>query len=272
MPTIKGTASVVDDHAILKLLRKTKFPKTFQQNVNLNKVNVRVLSQWIEERISAILGFEDDIVQSTAINLFLPENNEPVNPKRAQLDLVGFLGNEEAAKFVKELWEMMIDAQTSPHGIPRNLLEEKKKELTSKAQKERPPEMDKWAQEAMRRAEQARAILSAQQPPPQGVEVKPPAPVSPNRNDDDERKLFVVDRHGDRKHKKSLDSGKKKSRWDQPNSNSISDKKLSRNSSNYTDDDSFTSTSSSSYNGREKKSRKRSKKRRRERSRSRERR
>lgn len=148
MPTIKGTASVIDDHAMAKLLRKTKFPKCFKIPVDRTMVHIAVLTQWIEDRVTAILGFEDDIVQSTAINLFLPEANstssgigaadgvdvEPVvvDPRRAQLDLAGFLGETEAAQFAKELWELLLDAQTTPTGIPRKLLERKKEELAQK--------------------------------------------------------------------------------------------------------------------------------------------
>merc|ERR1719410_1155216 len=153
----------------------------------------------------------------------------------------------------------MIDAQTSPHGIPRKLLEEKKKELSSSNQKERPPEMDKWAQEAMRRAEHARQMLYGNNdsaPAAQlGAEVQSKAvPVSPNRYDD----------HGEKEGEKTSNS--KQSRWGRQNSGSnIPDEKHKRNS-NSADDDSFSSTNSTSSYGEER--RNKSKKRRKERSRS----
>ena len=127
MPSIKGTASVADDHAMTKLLKSTKFPPSFGTKVDLAKVNRPVLSQWIEQQVSKILGFEDEIVSSTAINLFL--DGTSVNPRRAQLDLVGFLGADQAATFAESLWDMLIDAQSNPMGIPKTLLEEKKREL-----------------------------------------------------------------------------------------------------------------------------------------------
>merc|ERR1712071_14290 len=123
-----------------------KFSKSFSKPVNLSLINIPVLSQWIEERIATILGFDDEIVSSTAINLFLPtaaapsshnpshppsdstggggvggENN--VNPRRAQLDLAGFLGEKEAADFASELWDLMLSAQSHSMGIPPKLLE-----------------------------------------------------------------------------------------------------------------------------------------------------
>ncbi|KAL7472950.1 hypothetical protein ACHAXS_013335, partial [Conticribra weissflogii] len=149
MPTIKGTASVTDNHAQLKLLRSTTFPSNFSQKVDFAKIHRGVIQHWIEERITAILGFEDDIVGSTAVHLFLPEvapspseggeaggavasggsAAAEIDPRRAQLDLAGFLGEKEAAEFASELWTMMLDAQTAPAGVPRKLVEKKKEEM-----------------------------------------------------------------------------------------------------------------------------------------------
>ena len=89
MPTIKGTASVSDSRAREKALKKTKFPRSFGKSVSLEKVNKSVLEQWIEQKVTSILGFEDEIVSSTAINLFLPSDNSDPDPKKAQLDLAG---------------------------------------------------------------------------------------------------------------------------------------------------------------------------------------
>lgn len=89
MPTIKGTASVADSRARQKALKKTKFPRNFRTPVSLEKVNKPVLTQWIEQKVTSILGFEDEIVSSTAINLFLPSDNASPDPKKAQLDLAG---------------------------------------------------------------------------------------------------------------------------------------------------------------------------------------
>jgi len=120
MPSIKGTASISSCSAQVKLLRSTKFPPIFHRKVDARRINVVVMTKWIEERIEAILGFEDEIVSRMAVNLFLPHRkNEDgstvpgniggsinysmgicvngdgtmdIDPRRAQLDLAGFLG------------------------------------------------------------------------------------------------------------------------------------------------------------------------------------
>jgi hypothetical protein len=133
MPAIKGTASVTDSRARQKALRKTKFPRNFGTKVLLQKVNKPVLTQWIEQKVTSLLGFEDEIVASTAINLFLPSDGTCTSPdaKKAQLDLVGFLG-DSAATFSKELWSLMLEAQKSSSGIPQTLLEQKKKDMAER--------------------------------------------------------------------------------------------------------------------------------------------
>ncbi|GKY92370.1 hypothetical protein MPSEU_000207900 [Mayamaea pseudoterrestris] len=135
MPSIKGTSSVSSTRALEKALKRTKFPACFSQRVDLAKINRPVLTQWIENKIDELLGFEDEIVQSTAVNLFLPVAPEDssmqpaVDPRTAQLDLAGFLSEEGSATFAEELWQLMLDAQEQAMGIPRKIVEEKKKEL-----------------------------------------------------------------------------------------------------------------------------------------------
>jgi serine/arginine repetitive matrix protein 1 len=224
MPSIKGTASVLDARARSKELKSTKFPKNFSQSISLDKLNKPVFAQWIEQKVATILGFDDEIVSSTAINLFLPENDSEsslsssgLDPRRAQLDLAGFLGDDESAKFAKELWSLMIEAAESGVGIPKTLLEQKKRELAEQKKKNEmavnlardhrnhlqqqqqqqpfaPPRMDHFVQEATRRADRARQAMGggvggrmsrwgnrpdAPNQPPEAAPI-PASPTNPN--------------------------------------------------------------------------------------------
>lgn len=51
------------------------------------------------------------------------------NIKHIQIQLTGFLGAKECAAFCKELWNLMLSAQQSPQGVPKELLEAKKAEM-----------------------------------------------------------------------------------------------------------------------------------------------
>lgn len=48
--------------------------------------------------------------------------------KALQIQLTGFL-EKETAPFCRELWKLMLSAQTSPQGVPKELLEAKKEQL-----------------------------------------------------------------------------------------------------------------------------------------------
>lgn len=180
MPSIKGTASVEDSRSLSKAMRSIKFPAIFKTEVDISKVNRSVMEQWIGTQITSLLGFEDEIVQSTATNLFLPEQPEEslmpvtVDPRRAQIDMAGFLGDAPAAKFAAEVWEMIIDAANEPTGIPRKLLEEKKKELAKKqleAEKPQPRERD----------ERRRDVPDRQRAEPNGNDSRRPRRVEDDR-------------------------------------------------------------------------------------------
>ena len=145
MPSIKGTASISSTHALSKLLRTTNFPSHFSTKVDISKIHRGVLSHWINQRITEILGFEDEIVSEMATNLFLPEETEgstnnntvEIDPRKAQLDLVGFLGEKESAEFANELWEMMIDGSQRKSGIPLVLVQKKKEEMARAREEQR---------------------------------------------------------------------------------------------------------------------------------------
>ncbi|KJR84861.1 serine/arginine repetitive matrix protein 1 [Sporothrix schenckii 1099-18] len=92
-----------------KLLKSTKFPPIFNQKVDTQKVNL-----------------QPDI-------------------KSLQIQLTGFL-ESQTPEFCKELWTLLLSAQSSPQGIPRELLEAKKMELIQEK-----IEAEKAADEARRK-------------------------------------------------------------------------------------------------------------------------
>ena len=46
-----------------------------------------------------------------------------------QINITGFLNGKNARVFMKELWELLLSAQTNIGGIPSAFLEEKKEEI-----------------------------------------------------------------------------------------------------------------------------------------------
>lgn len=60
--------------------------------------------------------------------------------KSLQIQLTGFL-DKDTAPFCKELWNLCLSAQTSPQGVPKELLEAKKLELIQEKARTTNPEL-----------------------------------------------------------------------------------------------------------------------------------
>jgi serine/arginine repetitive matrix protein 1 len=52
-----------------KLLRTTKFPREFDDKVDMNKVNKPVIKKWVADEITRILNNDDDIVTELISNV-----------------------------------------------------------------------------------------------------------------------------------------------------------------------------------------------------------
>jgi PWI domain len=203
-------ASRINDYARAKKPSSIiKFAPHLKEEVDLNKVHRAILSQWIETTITGMLGIDDEIVTQTAIHMFLPESNPDslidakVDPCQAQMDLVGFLGEDNAAKFVSEVWKLMLEAQTSPQGIPWSLIEAKKKELEKERQASR-GSMMRYREPRYRGP-----------PPPVAQPVTRVRPVSPHQfepSHDNPQVQPQMMRHDERYNERRRPSGRP-SRW-----------------------------------------------------------
>jgi len=110
-----------------KLLKTLKFSDALTEPVDMRKVKLDALKPWIHEKLTEILGFEDDVVIDYAINQ-LEETNTP-DPKIVQINLTGFLNAKNARLFMAELWPMLVSAMQNKNGIPEKLIEMKKQEM-----------------------------------------------------------------------------------------------------------------------------------------------
>ena len=115
-----------------ELVDKSKFPAIFGTKVSTTKVNMEVMRPWIAQRITELLGIEDEIaVEYVYAQL---ESTSP-DPKEMTINLKGFL-EANTTKFMKELWTLLVSAQENPTGIPQVLLDIKKAEMEKQRQEE----------------------------------------------------------------------------------------------------------------------------------------
>lgn len=57
-----------DDKLIAKMEKAGKISRIMETKVDLKKVNIEIISKWVQERIIEILGFEDEITINMVIN------------------------------------------------------------------------------------------------------------------------------------------------------------------------------------------------------------
>ncbi|KAM0746106.1 PWI domain-containing protein, partial [Meredithblackwellia eburnea MCA 4105] len=134
----KGTTAEQDGRFKNKeaaLLKTMKFPASFDTKVDMRKVELTVMKPWIAKKVTALLGFEDDVLIEYINGLLEDEENRIVDPKKLQLSLTGFL-EKKTSDFMVPLWDLLLSAQSSPLKVPAELLEEKKKEMREREAKE----------------------------------------------------------------------------------------------------------------------------------------
>ncbi|KAF2739309.1 PWI domain-containing protein [Polyplosphaeria fusca] len=110
----------------MAMTKASKYPPEFGQKVDRDKVNIDLMKKWIAGKIEAIMEKDDDIVIDMCYNML--DVKEPDIAGIYDM-LEGFLGRAACTKFCKELWNLMLSAQNSPIGVPKELLEAKKLQL-----------------------------------------------------------------------------------------------------------------------------------------------
>ncbi|KRZ84300.1 Serine/arginine repetitive matrix protein 1 [Trichinella sp. T8] len=147
-----------------KLLKTLKFEDSLNTKVDMKRIDLDVMRLWITKRVSEILGMEDDVVVEFVLNqleeevnfrvsltfcidcfivTFLcpgwsltrsqPTGKHDMDPRNMQINLTGFLNAKKAREFMGELWDLLIDAQSSECGIPQTLINAKAEYLRSRS-------------------------------------------------------------------------------------------------------------------------------------------
>ncbi|XP_049851688.1 uncharacterized protein LOC126326572 [Schistocerca gregaria] len=97
-----------------------KFPAIFDTKVDMKRVNREAFKQWTAKMITELFdGLEDELLINY-VNAFL--DLDEIDPREMQLSVSDMLEKDTSA-FMKELWTMLVDAQTSTAGIPKALID-----------------------------------------------------------------------------------------------------------------------------------------------------
>ncbi|OCB90554.1 hypothetical protein A7U60_g2232 [Sanghuangporus baumii] len=134
----KGTSAEQDSRFSdkeMKLLRTLKFPPEFSEKVDMRKVNLQVMRPWIANKVTELVGFEDEVVVEYAMGLLEDPSQPTPDPRKMQINLTGFL-TAKTPEFMIALWKLLLEAQASPGGIPKTFVEEKKEEMRRAREKD----------------------------------------------------------------------------------------------------------------------------------------
>merc|ERR1719429_34934 len=107
-----------------------KFEDSLANKIEMKKVKLDVMKPWISDRVSTLLGMEDDVIVEFIFNQL--EAKDP-DPRKMQINLTGFLNGKNARIFMGELWALLDSAQKTSSGIPQELIDKKKEELKSRS-------------------------------------------------------------------------------------------------------------------------------------------
>ena len=125
MSTFKGTALGQTSRFKDKdreLAKSAGWAPVYDQRVDIRAVNLDIIGSWLHQRITELMGQEDDIVIDYALQQLkeASSNSQPLCPKQLQINLTGFL-EAKAPTFVEELWGLLVSASKDPNGIPYEL-------------------------------------------------------------------------------------------------------------------------------------------------------
>ncbi|XP_061986779.1 uncharacterized protein LOC133705523 isoform X3 [Populus nigra] len=127
-----------------KLLKSQKFAPELDHLVNTKNVKMDVIKPWIANRVTELLGFEDEVLINFIYGLL---DGKEVNGKEVQISLTGFM-EKNTGKFMKELWTLLLSAGKNESGVPQQFLDAKEEETRKKQ-----AEVDRIANEIQKKKE-----------------------------------------------------------------------------------------------------------------------
>jgi serine/arginine repetitive matrix protein 1 len=113
-----------------KLFENINIPE-FDTSIDIKKIEMKVIKDWIDRRIKLILGFEDEF----CVNYTYTMLEDGTEPKKIFYHLLGKLNecfnkffyiklgflNNETPNFMKQLWKLLISGQDSKNGIVKKI-------------------------------------------------------------------------------------------------------------------------------------------------------
>jgi len=117
-----------------KLMKTMKFADNIERKIDMKKIRLELMKPFITEKLNTLMPIEDDVIIEYVFSQ-LEESQFP-DGKSIQIMMTGFLGKTKARTFIGDLWDTLVQAQESPHGIPVELIELKRSQLIKKKEED----------------------------------------------------------------------------------------------------------------------------------------
>ena len=127
---------------VKKKSKAPKYPPALDRRVDLRLVKFDVLKPWITDRVTELLGVEDEVLVAMIFN-FLEMDQIHSSGAGIHSQLLTFLDVNTDA-FMVELWDLLVSAMHNASGISQKFIDEKAAEL--KRQKEMAEELKRRQQ------------------------------------------------------------------------------------------------------------------------------
>lgn len=95
-------------------MKSQKFAPELENLVDMTKVKMYVMRPWIANRVTELLGFEDEVLINFIYGLL---DGKVVNGKEVQISLTGFM-EKNTGKFMKELWMLLSQCRKECEWCP----------------------------------------------------------------------------------------------------------------------------------------------------------
>lgn len=103
-----------------KRKKAMKFPEIFKEKVDLGRVNREQIKAWAAAKLVELFSGLEDEVLINYVNAFLDQ--ESIDPQDMLISINDML-ERDAEPFMAELWELLVQAQKEPTGIPPSLIQ-----------------------------------------------------------------------------------------------------------------------------------------------------
>ena len=92
-----------------RLKKLNKWPSFYDHKIDLLRIDRAQVGRWIEDKVTALLGFEDEVLVGTIQNTIM--DSKDLDPLKVQNTLEPFLA-EKTHDFMKELWAKLLVYQS----------------------------------------------------------------------------------------------------------------------------------------------------------------